>query len=296
MSATPTRHGVIVGTIEYLSPEQARGAAVDPRSDIFSFGIVLYEVLSGRRPFSGATDLHVIDAVLNAPPPPLGDDIPPELRGVVEKALEKDPADRYQSVRDLVVDLRRLARHTGASTAAVRPSPRRSSRLALAIVAAAVLALAAALWWLLGNRGGVADSTPIRSIAVLPLENLSADAKEDYFSDGLTEELISNLAQVHALKVISRTSVMPYKKTTKLMREIGRELGADAIIEGSVRRSGDRVRVTAQLIHAASDTHVWAKEFDRDVADDAAGFDAGVRHRGVAEASEQQPGPDQQDE
>ena len=122
-TGSPSRVGIILGTIDYLSPEQARGGALDVRSDVFSFGIVLYEMLSGRRPFTGQTDLHVIDAVLRDTPPPLGDDVPLELRGVVEKALEKDPADRYQSMRDLVVDLRRLARHSTVASTQARPRP-----------------------------------------------------------------------------------------------------------------------------------------------------------------------------
>ena len=137
---------------------------------------------------------------------------------------------------------------------------------ALAAIAALVLLAGAAGWWRGAFTGGGAAIAPIRSIAVLPMDN-SADPNEEHFSDGMTEELISNPAQVHALKVISRTSVMRYKKTTKLLSEIARELGADAIIEGSVRRVGGRVRVTAQLIHAASDTHLWAQDFDHDFAD-----------------------------
>jgi len=268
VSMSPTRHGAILGTIGYLSPEQARGAALDARSDIFSFGIVLYEALSGRRPFGGATDLHVVEAVLNDAPAPLSEEIPPELRGVVEKALEKDPADRYQSMRDFVVDLRRVGRNTGtASTTALRAAPRPRRGWLLAGVAAVALIAVAGFWWrATGHESAVASRT-IGSIAVLPLDNLSGEAGEEYFSDGMTEQLISSLAQVRALKVISRTSVMQYKKTSKNLTQIGRELGVDAIIEGSVRRVGGRVRVTAQLIHAASDAHLWAKDFDHDFSD-----------------------------
>ena len=266
-TGSPSRVGVILGTIDYLSPEQARSGVLDARSDVFSFGIVLYEMLSGRRPFTGQTDLHVIDAVLRDTPPPLGDDVPLELRGIVEKALEKDPADRYQSMRDLVVDLRRLARHSTVASTQARARPVSRKAAAFAAIAALVLLAGAAAWWRGAFTGGGAAISPIRSIAVLPMDNLSEDPNEEYFSDGMTEELISNLAQVRALKVISRTSVMRYKNTTKLLREIARELGADAIIEGSVRRVGGRVRVTAQLIHAASDTHLWARDFDHDFAD-----------------------------
>jgi eukaryotic-like serine/threonine-protein kinase len=268
VSGSPTRLGMIVGTIEYLSPEQARGAVLDSRSDIFSFGIVLYELLSGRRPFTGSTDLHVVEAVLHETPPPLGDEIPFELRGVVEKALEKDPSDRYQSMRDFVVDLRRLTRHTDVAATVGKPAPRPGRLGLLAGVAAVAVIAGVGLWWGLRNSEGAAVSSPqIRSIAVLPLDNLSADASEEYFSDGMTEQLISSLAQVRALRVISRTSVMQYKKSPKNLTEIARELGADAIIEGSVRRVGGRVRVTAQLIHAASDAHLWAQDFDHDFSD-----------------------------
>jgi serine/threonine protein kinase/Tfp pilus assembly protein PilF len=268
-AASPTRHGVILGTIGYISPEQARGAQLDARSDIFSFGIVLYEMLSGRRPFTGETDVHVIEAVLRETPRPLDDDIPQALRGIVEKALEKDPADRYQSMRDLVVDLRRLTRHTAEVPSALRPSTRRVPWVALTAVAAIVLLAGASAAWLRGGAtvNPMPASAPIQSIAVLPLQNLSGDPNEEYFSDGMTEQLISSLAQVHALKVISRTSMMRYKGTDKLMSDIGRELDVDAIIEGSVRRVGGRVRVTAQLISAASDTHLWAKDFDHEFSD-----------------------------
>lgn len=270
VSMSPTRHGAIVGTIGYLSPEQARGIALDARSDVFAFGIVLYEALSGKRPFGGATDLHVVDAVLNDTPAPLSDEVPFELRSIVEKALEKNPADRYQSMRDFVVDLRRVGRHTGvASTTAVRPAPRPRRGWLAAGIAAVVLLAAAGLWWRVqgDGRDAVASTSAIRSIAVLPLQSLSADANDEYFSDGMTEQLISSLAQVRALKVISRTSVMQYKKTSKKLGDIAKELGADAIIEGSVRRADGRVRVTTQLIHAASDAHLWAKDFDHDYSD-----------------------------
>lgn len=266
-TGSPSRVGVILGTIDYLSPEQARGASLDARSDVFSFGIVLYEMLSGRKPFGGQTDLHVLNAILQETPRPLDDSVPPELRGVVEKSLEKDPADRYQSMRELVVDLRRLVRHSTAGSTTARPVPMRGKWIAAASVAALVLVVGTVVWWRGTLSRGNPASPTIRSIAVLPLGNLSGDTKEDYFSDGMTEELISNLAQIHALKVISRTSVMRYKQTTKQLPEIARELGADAIIEGSVRRVGGRVRVTAQLIHAASDTHLWARDFDHDFAD-----------------------------
>jgi serine/threonine protein kinase/tetratricopeptide (TPR) repeat protein len=259
-----TRPGMIVGTVAYMSPEQVSGRPLDARSDIFSFGTVLYEMLAGQRPFTGASDLEVLKTVQHGAPPPLGDDVPVALRALVEKALEKDPADRYQTMRDMVVDLRRLGRMSQELTPPPIPPPKRSTSV-LAAVAIIVLVLAALGAWRFWPGGAAVPK--IQSIAVLPLQNLSGDPNQEYFSDGMTEQLISSLAQIHSLRTISRTSVMRYKGTTKLLPEIGKELGADAILEGSVRRSGNRVRVTAQLIHASTDAHLWAKDFDHDLSD-----------------------------
>jgi TolB-like protein len=262
-----TRAGMVVGTVDYMSPEQLAGGAVDRRADVFSFGVVLYETLSGRRPFAGATGLHVVEAILHGTPPPIEGDIPNELRTVVGKALEKDPAERYQSMRELVVDLRRLVRHTAELTAPVAAARSTGSRrgAVVAIAAALLLAVAAAgVWWLRGQDG---TAPAIDWIAVLPLENLSGDPGDEYFADGMTEELISTLAGIRSVRVISRTSVMKFKNSTMTLPEIARELGADAVIEGSVRRADGRIRVTAQLIHAATDAHLWANDFDRDFRD-----------------------------
>jgi len=261
-----TRPGTILGTVSYMSPEQTSGRTLDARSDVFSFGIVLYEALTGRRPFEAGSDIEVMQSIVRDQPPPLSADLPQGLRNVVEKALEKDPAERYQTMRDMVVDLRRLTRLSGETTAIQMPVPtpvaRRSG--ALWIVAAVILLIAVVFWW---TTRVPTVSGAIKSIAVLPLQNLSGDPAQEYFSDGTTEALISNLAQIHSLKVISRTSVMRYKGSTKLMPDIGMELGADAIVEGSVHRIGGRVRITAQLIQAATDAHIWAKDYEGDVAD-----------------------------
>jgi TolB-like protein/Tfp pilus assembly protein PilF len=175
----------------------------------------------------------------------------------MEKALEKDPAERYQTMRDLVVDLRRLARQPDAKTAPARVPWTWAAAVVL------VLLVAAGAWRFWPSAG----SPLIRSIAVLPLRNLSNDPNQEYFSDGTTEAIISNLAQIHSLKVISRTSAMHYKGTTKLLPEIARELGVDAVVEGSIQRMGERVRVSAQLIQASTDAHLWAKDYDRETSD-----------------------------
>ena len=259
--AGPTRRGVIVGTIAYMSPEQATGGSVDARSDIFSFGVVLYELLAGHQPFAGATELEVLQRVRHHPAEALSQDVPLPLRLVVEKALEKDPAERYQSMREMVVDLRRLARQPAESRTTVTRS-RRWMAIAAALV---IIALGAAALW--STRSIPPEAPRIRSLAVLPLQNLSRDPDQEFFSDGTTEALISTLAQIHDLDVTSRTSAMRYKGTTKPVPEIGRELGVDAILEGSVQRVGSTVRITVQLIRASTDKHLWAREYQRDAAD-----------------------------
>jgi serine/threonine protein kinase/tetratricopeptide (TPR) repeat protein len=261
-----TRPGAIVGTVVYMSPEQASGRTFEARSDIFSFGVVLYEAVAGRRPFEGASELDVLQAIVRNPAPALHPEVPVPLRGVIEKALEKDPAERYQTMRDLVVDLRRVWRLTAETPVSPPLAPRdASSRLWIAAAAVILLLVGGLAVWKWQSSPNA--STQIRSIAVLPLENFSGDPSQEYLSDGTTEALIADLAQIRSLKVISRTSVMQFKLTTKTIPEIGRELGVDAIIEGSVHRVGDRVRITAQLIHASNDTHLWAQNYERSMAD-----------------------------
>ncbi len=263
-------HDAAAGTLAYMAPEQLRGENVDTRSDLWAAGIVLYELATGRRPFEGKTETVLADQVLHtAPPSPLAFEprLSPRLADIVLKCLEKDPENRYQSARELLVDLRRLA----APTTAVTPvaHPRRISTVALiaAGIAVAVITAAAAYLYVSRRKPAAAAGDRIASLAVLPLANLSGDASQEYFADGMTEELITDLAKINALKVISRTSVMNYKGAKKPLRDIARELGVDSVVEGSVLRSGNRVRITAQLIDARTDTHVWAEHFDRDLRD-----------------------------
>jgi serine/threonine protein kinase/Tfp pilus assembly protein PilF len=260
----PTRTGVIQGTIAYMSPEQAVGKSLDARSDIFSFGTVLYEALTGERPFRAGSEIALMQAIVKDAPPPLSSQLPQPLRAIVEKALEKDPAERYQSMREMVVDLRKLTRQT-KETAALIPA-RRSGAWIWAAAAAALVVIAAGV--VLWRQRAAAGTDDIRSIAVLPMQNFSGDSSQEYFSDGVTEAIISNLAQVRTLEVISRTSVMRYKGSTKTLPEIGKELGADVVVEGSVQRSGGRVRITAQLIRTSTDKHIWAQNYDRDLSDE----------------------------
>jgi serine/threonine protein kinase/tetratricopeptide (TPR) repeat protein len=264
-----TRKGTTMGTVAYMSPEQARGEEVDHRSDLWSLGVVLYEMVTGKLPFRGEHEQATIYSILNDEPKPLTDfceNIPKELAHVVEIAMAKSPNDRYPSVGDLLAALRSCQAHLKAEkTANVEDRGREMQRkktLRYSSVAALVILLVVVGLFLAPERG-----EGIGSIAVLPLENLSGDPEQEYFADGMTDELISNIAKVSALRVISRTSVMRYKDTDKSLPEIARELNVDAIVEGSVLRSGNRIRISAQLIHAAKDEHLWAESYERDLRD-----------------------------
>jgi TolB-like protein/Flp pilus assembly protein TadD len=284
--------GAVMGTVEYMSPEQVRGEEVDARTDLFSFGSVLYEMATGRRAFAGDPPGTIFEAILNrAPIPPqrVNPELPPELEHIIHKALEKDREERYQSASEVRADLKRVKREREVGRAAIAPvsppavavartSPVRR-RWMVGMAAGTLVAVAAAVLLAL-NVAGLRDrlltavgrhpsvlAPRIDSIAVLPLENLSGDPTQEYFSDGMTEELIATLGKISALRVISRTSVMQYKGTKKPLPQIGKELNADALIEGSVLRAGDRVRITAQLIQASNDKHLWAETYDRDLRD-----------------------------
>jgi serine/threonine protein kinase/TolB-like protein len=283
-----TSPGVAMGTLAYMSPEQARGEDLDARTDLFSFGAVLYEMATGQPAFSGATTAAIHDAILNrapASPVRLNPELPAKLEEIIGKALEKDRKLRYQTASDLRTDLQRLKRDTesgrsaGVSPAvgAIHELPLRRWALGLGIATLALAALVAVLVGLnvgglrnrLGAIVGAVREPPlqIQSLAVLPLANLSGDPEQEYFADGMTDELITNLSKIGSLKVISRTSVMQYKGAKKPLREIAQALGVDGVIEGSVFRAGNRVRITAQLIHAATDRHLWAESYERDLRD-----------------------------
>jgi len=267
-----TEPGLVMGTVGYMSPEQVRGQAVDHRSDIFAFGAILYEMLTGKRAFHGVSAADTMSAILREEPEfaSTHSDDSPALENIVRRCLEKSPGERFQSARDLAFALRETSSASAAPRSVALPVSRSRPILWFAAIGVAVsLAVLLAL-----NAGGLRERlfgggqpAPIRSLAVLPLENLSRDSGEDYFADGMTEALITELAQIRALKVISRTSVMGYKGGKKPLPDIARELGVNGIVEGSVLRAGNRVRITAQLIHAPTDRHLWARSYERDLRD-----------------------------
>ena len=273
-----TSPGSALGTVAYMSPEQVRGEDLDGRTDLFSFGAVLYEMATGQHAFAGRTTGLIFDAILNREPVParkIKSQIPLELEQIISKALEKDREVRYQHPADIRADLKRLKRDTESGRLAAVRAPGAtniwkrvaSRRWLLALISMAVLAIAVAAAWFGTHRGPSGSAPVIHSLAVLPLENLSGDSSQDYFTDGMTEELITDLSQINALKVISRKSVMRYKKSDKSLSQIAQELGVEAIIEGSIRRFGDHVRVSAQLIYAPSETALWAQSYERDLKD-----------------------------
>jgi len=259
-----TKTGSTIGTIAYMSPEQARNEEVDHRSDIFSFGAVLYELCCGRQPFAGDYEAATLYSVVHEQPEALPAAVPAELQRVVFKCLEKEAHERYQSLEDMLVDLKalhnvhekRTVRETGPKTA-----PGKRYFLYGAVVVLAILLFLAGRIFFTGG------SATIDSIAVLPLENLSGETDQDVFAAGMHEALISELSKISALRTISRTSVMQYKKTIKTIPEIAEELDVDALVTGSAFRSGETVRITVQLMAARPEKHLWNQTFDRDLVD-----------------------------
>jgi TolB-like protein/Tfp pilus assembly protein PilF len=265
-----TREGTTVGTVAYMSPEQAKGEAVDQRTDIWSLGVVLYEMLSGVLPFKGDYEQTLIHSILQQEPERLGrlrKDLPAGLENIVFKVLSKNPADRYQGMDELLEDLQSVAE--GLQPVRAASMIFRGRILGLKKVhaypaIAGIMILAIVAWLMIFPKRGQAFD----SIAVLPLQNLTGDPDQDYFSDGIHEALITDLGRLGGLKrVIARSSVIRFKGTKKPLHEIAQELKVDALITGAVLRSGNRVRVTAQLINPANDAQIWARSYEHDLSD-----------------------------
>ncbi len=229
-----TRVGTTLGTVKYMSPEQARGDEVDHRTDIWSTGVLLYETLTGRKPFRGDYDQAVIYSILNDEPPgikTLRPEAPAAVEKVIQKALAKDPEKRYQRIEDLAADLRSVREAARKKTASGRPDREK------------------------------------RSIAVLPFVDMSPKKDQEYFCDGLAEELINALSHIKPLRVVARTSAFSFKGGKYDVREIGEKLNVDTVLEGSIRKAGERLRITAQLVSAADGYHLWSEKYDRKLED-----------------------------
>jgi len=272
-----TRPGLVLGTAHYMSPEQARGQKVDARSDIWSLGVVLYEMVGGSRPFHGETPSDCIASILTTEPPPLSGvltDVPLKLESILQKALRKNSHERYQTIKEMLADLRILKGEleaeislpqTKARAGSIVGKIKRHKRGALLTLAAAlVVAAAVARSFFLVTPAPLPNE---KSIAVLPFENLSEEKSNAYFADGIQDEILTRLSKIADLKVISRTSTQRYKNTSQKLSEIAKQLGVANLLEGSVQKTNDQVRVNVQLIRAANDSHLWAETFDRRLTD-----------------------------
>ncbi|MDP2886256.1 MAG: protein kinase [Ignavibacteria bacterium] len=269
-----TKSGSTVGTAAYMSPEQTRGEAVDARTDIWSLGVLLYEMVTGQRPFKGEYDNAVLYSILNVHAEPmtaLGTAVPMELERIVQKCLSKEPSDRYQHVDELLVDLRSCRSGTsqvGAQTPRPAVQIRRSKRVFWYGAAAGLIALSLVAYFLAPREERPASH--LKMIAVLPFANLGS-AGDESFADGLTDEIATRLGSISKLGVISRTSSVQYKKTSKSLPVIAKELGVDYVLEGTIRwdktGSNQRIRITPRLITAAGDVPLWNDNIDRTLDD-----------------------------
>jgi eukaryotic-like serine/threonine-protein kinase len=252
-----TQAGIVLGTAAYMSPEQSQGKEVDLRTDIFSLGVVLYELLTRRQPFRGETINHIIVAILEAEPPSpsfWGIKIPEELETIIFHALAKNPDERYQSISDLLNDLKRVQKRQEFETEVQRSMPEKQTSLVPTRLYSA-------------NSSGGGQMETLNTIAVLPFLNLSHHKDSDYFSDGLAEELLNVLSKIRGFRVAARTSAFSFKGKQTTVAEIGRVLNVSSVLEGSLRMAGNRVRISVQLVNVADGYHLWSETYDRTMDD-----------------------------
>ena len=277
-----TQEGTVMGTAPYMSPEQVEGKPIDPRSDLFSLGIIMHEMLAGSRPFSGGSSPLLMASILKDQPKALVElraEVPEGVSRLVRRCLEKDPRDRIQSAHEVLLELKALrsAWETGSSkpgiytepaTQLLPKAPRISSRTRF-LAAAVVLFAATGAFLFFRNRAPAPESTAndLPSIAVLPFVDMSEGKDQQYFSDGMSEELLNLLAKIPALRVTSRSSAFSFRGRNVSIPEIAKSLNVAHILEGSVRKSGNKLRITAQLIDARTDAHLWSETYDRTLDD-----------------------------
>ncbi|MGA9564361.1 MAG: protein kinase [Candidatus Korobacteraceae bacterium] len=258
----------LAGTLPYMAPEILTGSTAQASSDIWSFGVVLYEMVTGRHPFRGRTEFELSSAIIHDPAPTLPDHVGARLSVIVNRCLEKTPQRRYQRVGEARSALEAIqpASLSQYSVPVPRSQPRQLKRIVA--VGATILGSLGLIWFAISRRSLEERSpSPVRSLAVLPFVNLSSDADRQYFADGMTEQLITQLGTISNLRVISRTSVMHYKGTHATVPEIAKELHVDAVIQGSIMPANDRVRVSIQLTDARTDANIWTQSYNRDLRD-----------------------------
>ena len=277
-----TKIGTMLGTAAYISPEQAMGHEVDQRTDIWSFGVVLYEMLTGRLPFKGDYEQAIIYSILHEEPVHPGqvrDDIPKELELIALKSMLKDPLQRYQNMSEILFELKnpevplsiplspdkKVFETKGGKTGELPKQIKKKSIWRISVAFILIFLIAAFFVW---KYFGVTTKKEFNNrIAVLPLINISQDSTDNYFVDGMTEELISQLAKISGLNVIARTSVMKYKNNRKNTAEIGEELDVGTILEGSVRTAFEKARISVQLIDVETQENIWTQDYDREIQD-----------------------------
>ena len=273
-----TKEGTTLGTVSYMSPEQTRGEKVDQRTDIWSLGAVLYEMITGQLPFNGEYDQAVMYSIVNEEPEPptaVRTGVPMELERIINKVLSKIPEERYQHIDELITDLKKLKKElesektvypkSGAPATkepVKKPLWRQPVPVLITVITIALLIFG--LKWIFEQR---AEKLLEKSIAVLPFTSITKAEEDEIFSAGIHDDILTQLAKIRDLKVIARTSVIQYKNTKKRISEIGNELGVSSVLEGSVRRAGNQIRIVAQLIDADTENHLWAETYDRDYSD-----------------------------